>query len=288
MFELQIEGENTGRDGALSSLKQVRAMSRGFHSQFVDNSRTFSGMTSSVLAMRWDNLFDDLEGQLESEIGLAERTADDDEERQRQAHLTLQERLRNLTVAFPRTAAGMTAEPSAACEMPVESLQITLMSGRALEVSLIRHGRDWCAVDVISPPALDGHAILPIASIAALHLHAGQLSASMGLSDTGAVSSPTTTDNMVHPTHVLPGGWQATAPRIADTIGLGFVLRDLARRRRTLEIHSLQGVFVGTLDRVGVDHCDLAEHARGEARRETQVRGYRVVTLASITLIRIL
>jgi len=245
-------------------------MSRGFHSQFVDNSRTFSGMTSSVLVMRWDNLFDDLEGQLESEIGMAERTIDDDEERQRQAHLTLQERLRNLTMAFPATAA-----------------EITLTSGRALAVSLIRHGRDWCAIDVISPPVLSGHAILPIAAIAGLRLHPGQLSVSLGTS-VGTSVGASMPNAITQPAHALQGGRQSSAPRIADTIGLGFVLRDLARRRRMLEIHSLQGIFVGTLDRVGVDHCDLAEHAPSEARRETRVSCYRVVTLASVTLIRIL
>ena len=70
-------------------------MSRGFHSQFVDNSRTFSGMTSSVTVMRWDNLFDDLESQLESEIGAVEREVHDDVERERQAQLTLHARLAN-------------------------------------------------------------------------------------------------------------------------------------------------------------------------------------------------
>lgn len=245
-------------------------MSRGFHSEFVDNSRTFSGMTSSVLSMRWDNLFDDLEGQLEAEIDMAEQSVHSDEERQRQAHLTLQERLRNLTPALQAAVVNGAEEP----EGEADAINLTLTSGRDVTVAIMSHGMGWCAVDIVSPAGLEGHAILPIAAIAALNLTSRQMTISVGVSVAGLPSTPSS----------LP----PQAPRVADAIGLGFVLRDLAQRRKTIEIHSLQGIFVGTLDRVGADHCDFAEHSPSGARRNESIRSYRVFSLANITLVRIL
>jgi hypothetical protein len=218
--------------------------------------------------MRWDNLFDDLESQLEAEIESAEQSVHADEERHRQAQLTLQERLRNLT---PRGGSGAVhGLVEVEVEAEGQAISLTLTSGILVAVCIMRHGSDWFAVDVISPVALEGHALVPLAAVSQLHPTASQLKTSLG-----AV-----------PSAVLTTG--SHAPRIADSIGLGFVLRDLARRRRTLEIHTLHGVVVGTVDRVGVDHCDIAEHGPAVARREENVRRYRVVALAGITLVRIL
>lgn len=258
-------GKNTGRDGALSSLKQVSSVSRGFHSQFVDNSRTFSGTTSSVPSMRWDNLFDDLESQLEAEIGAAEREVHDDVERERQAFLTVHDRLSNLS-------------HNAHCEQ----LILGLVSGITLTVTLIRMGPDWCAVDVITPASYSGHALIPLDAIGSLDLTSLQSSVSLGV-PTGSEGASSDRAAMA----AMSTG-VAAAPRIANTMCLGFVLRDLARRRRTIEIHCHQGIFRGTLDRVGVDHCDLAEHAAEAARRLGNVRHYRVLALARIALVRIL
>lgn len=212
-----------------------------------------------MLTMRWDNLFDDLEAQLEAEIDCAEQSVHDDEERQRQAQLTLHERLRNVSQNSP------------------EAIGLTLAARRdvtlTLTVTILRLGRDWCAVDVISPPALEGHALVQIAAVVALNPTELQVAASLGQTLAGQLT---------------PVSDVTQTPRLVDTVGLGFVLRDLARRRRTLEIHSLYGVFVGTLDRVGADHCDLAEHREYVSRRQSSVLRYRVLSLASISLVRIL
>ena len=268
-----MKGKNTGRDGALSSLKQVSFVSRAFHSQFVDNSRTFSGMTSSVPSMRWDNLFDDLETQLEAEIGAAEREVHDDVERERQALLTLRQRLVNLTEASPLLAGDhLTDGDTLAAEDTLidgDPVGLCLNSGLTLSATLIRIGLDWCAVDVLSPTAYSGHALVPIAAVSELELTRRQSDVSLG--------TPVGAESVAR-----------HAPRIAETMGWGFILRDLARRRRTLEIHCRQGIFSGTLDRVGVDHCDVAEHAADASRRVGNVRRYRVLALASISLVRIL
>lgn len=216
--------------------------------------------------MRWDNLFDDFESQLEAEIGAAERTVHDDEERLRQAHLTVHERLRNLTPPALKSrerAVSGRAEP----------LRLTLISGGELSVALIRHGRDWCAMDVISPASLAGHSIVPIAAIAKMTPSREQLRASLG--------ARTELDAVSEPQGPRP-------PRLADTIGLGFVLRDLARRRRMVEVHFIGGIAVGTLDRVGADHCELAEHLPEDARRDKNVTRHVILALTGIMLVRIL
>ena len=226
-----------------------------------------------MLAMRWDNLFDDLEGQLDAEIESAEHSVHEDEERHRQSKLTLHDRLRNLTLAHPSVSKNGTDN----VDSEQDVITLTLTSGICLAISIMRHGSDWFAVDIVSPLALEGHAIIPIAGVAMVHPRASQVTAMLGVSVAGELGC---LDLSTRPPRAVP--------RLADTLGLGFVLRDLARRRGTLEIHTVQGVFVGTLDRVGADHCDLAEHAPWAARREASVRSYRVLTLASIALIRIL
>ncbi|WP_166789680.1 hypothetical protein [Cryobacterium fucosi] len=75
--------------------------------------------------------------------------------------------------------------------------------------------------------------------------------------------------------------------RLVDRIGLSFVLRDLCRRRSSLEVHTRTGLLTGTIDRVGRDHIDLAVHAAGTLRRTQEVHQYRIVPLAEIQLVRL-
>jgi hypothetical protein len=75
-----------------------------------------------------------------------------------------------------------------------------------------------------------------------------------------------------------------TAPsQVRERITLGFVLRDLARRRLpvTVAVAAL-GVVHGTIDRAGLDHLDLALHETTEPRRSDEVYGYRVIPLPSV------
>src|SRR5690606_32630989 len=77
------------------------------------------------------------------------------------------------------------------------------------------------------------------------------------------------------------------APRLADRLGLTFVLRDLARRRRAVELHMTFGVLHGTIDRVGRDHIDLAEHDRGTPRRQSAVARQLIVPLTHLVWVRL-
>ena len=74
---------------------------------------------------------------------------------------------------------------------------------------------------------------------------------------------------------------------VGRKLALRWALRGLARSRVGVQVVLVEGTtLAGTLDRVGADHVDLAEHAPGEARRAPAVRQVRVVPLRALALIR--
>lgn len=72
-----------------------------------------------------------------------------------------------------------------------------------------------------------------------------------------------------------------------DRLGLGHVLRALARDRAAVAIVFRDGsTLTGTIDRVGADFADVAEHAPAEPRRSGSVRAGRTVAFAALALVR--
>ncbi len=89
------------------------------------------------------------------------------------------------------------------------------------------------------------------------------------------------------------------ATGLTDRMTLGFVLRDLVRRRMAVVVHvvhpasstldapSQARVLTGTIDRAGADHFDIALHEPGTARRADVVRGHRMVPFSAVAWIRL-
>lgn len=198
---------------------------------------------TSVTAMRWDHLFDDLESQLEHELGAEEIDLLAEEERLRLGRLTLRDRIRAIT-------------PS--------TVRLTLTDGTRLLLALGATGRDWIAGEEIRETGTGPSCVVPIASIAAVFPDPAQSTASLA-PDAGAASA---------------------VGSLAARLGLAFVLRDLCRRRAPLHITTPREQLHGTIDRVGRDHVDLAEHDRGVARRDRDVRALRMLPLDHIVMVR--
>lgn len=200
--------------------------------------------------MHWDRLFEDLEGQLASDWEAERAVLDAESERLRIAKLDLRARLRTL------------------CSTGTDAT-IDLVDGRRLPVTLQALGADWLAVasrDVGGAP----HASGPTASALILPLHA---------------VAGITTD---HGTVLASLDDSATGPHpLRERMTLGFVLRDLARRRIPVHISVRVGDDVhGTIDRAAADHLDLALHDPGQARLAGAVRGFRIIPFSTLVAVR--
>lgn len=103
--------------------------------------------------MRWDELFADLEGQLEDGLHGQERELEVEEERLRLGRLTLRDRL---------AAMGSATDP----------VRVRLADGGVIDLVPRTIGRDWVSGDLAGEQA---QAVLPIAAVAALLPTAEQL-----------------------------------------------------------------------------------------------------------------
>lgn len=80
-----------------------------------------------------------------------------------------------------------------------------------------------------------------------------------------------------------PGSEGAVGARL----GLRQALRGLARDRAPVTIVLVTGdIATGTLDRIGADFVELAEHPVDEPRRTAVVRGVRLVPFSAVALVR--
>ena len=94
---------------------------------------------------------------------------------------------------------------------------------------------------------------------------------------------------------LLPGAERVAASLAAPSerpdalsrrLGLAFVLRDLCRRRAAVAVTTTTRALHGTIDRVGRDHIDLAEHELGVPRRADAVTRVRIVPFAGLLMVR--
>lgn len=200
--------------------------------------------------MHWDRLFEDLEGQLASDWEAERAVLDAESERLRIARLELRARLRALC------SAGTDAT-------------IDLASGRRLPVTLQALGADWLAVASrdtggtrLATGAAASALLLPLHAVAGITTDHGMVLASL---DDSASD--------VHP--------------LRERMTLGFVLRDLARRRIPVHISMQVGDDAhGTIDRAAADHLDLALHDPGQARLAGAVHGFRIIPFSALVAVR--
>ena len=137
-----------------------------------------------------------------------------------------------------------------------------------MSVRALTFGKDWFAGELVATGVRRPQCVIPFAAISGVLLDRGGVERSL---------------------REQPG-----APaRLAERIGLAFVLRDLCRRRAAVELDcggNLSGaarVLHGTIDRVGRDHCDLAIHDVGVPRRSALVTGYRIVPFDQLMMLRL-
>lgn len=202
--------------------------------------------------MRWQRLFQDLEDQLERETDAELEDIARDEERLRIARLSLAQRLRSL--ASQNNSARSDGRTP-------RSLSLRI-GDKDVECSITRVGRDWMLIEIASPSILAGSALVPLAAINSIRL-------------TGVASDPRTLG-------LLEGEAPTT---LSNDIGLAFVLRDLARRRRHVRVVSNSSEMVGLIDRVGRDHIDVAMHGAGIARAVSQAVTVCIVPQANIQMV---
>lgn len=132
-------------------------------------------------------------------------------------------------------------------------------SAETVRVRLVTVGRDWMAGDLDGAPG--DQAIIPFSAVDALLLTPQQALLSL---------EP-----------------RAERSELGARLGVAFVLRDLCRRRATVTVRTTTGEVSGTIDRVGRDHLDLAEHDRDEVRRTRAMRQISVIPIDQVLLVRL-
>jgi hypothetical protein len=74
---------------------------------------------------------------------------------------------------------------------------------------------------------------------------------------------------------------------VAGRLDLRRAVRGLARDRSQVQVVLVDGAVVtGTIDRVGADFCEVAEHPIDEARRGSAVQGVTAVALSALAVVR--
>lgn len=135
------------------------------------------------------------------------------------------------------------------------TVTLVLLDAHVIELRVDSSGADWVAGESRSGERARG-AVVPVAAISAVLPTPDQL----------ARHDPA----------------PETRSGLADRLGLAVVLRDLCRRRIAVDLRTAAGTHHGTIDRVGADHLDLAEHDPGEPRRPGSVRRTRLVSFGGI------
>ena len=219
--------------------------------------------------MRWDNLFDDLSGQLDRELA-AERA----DERRDVARSQLAEISCRMILATLAQGNKATAK--------IRTLATTLVG----QVDTV--GADWLALSTLRHELREEASahVIPLSAITAIERCDREslvrttcgnfLQGSDEFAARATLADALDTDST-----------RQKQPRLIDRITFATVLRDLARRRRWVDITTVCGAVAGTLDSVGRDWCEVAQHPRNVARRQSAITGSIVVPLSAVCDVRV-
>ncbi|MBK5307456.1 MAG: hypothetical protein JJD92_12275 [Frankiaceae bacterium] len=132
-------------------------------------------------------------------------------------------------------------------------LAVTVWGAGAVHGRLVDAGIDWLLIEETGVREV----LVPLGSV-------------LGISGIGARAA-------------VPG----SEGEVGRRLDLRWALRGLARDRAGVTVVLRDGSAVtGTLDRVGADHVDIAEHPAGEPRRAGAVRQVRLIPLTALALLR--
>ena len=115
--------------------------------------------------MRWNNLFDDLESQLEHELGADDVDLKGEEERLRLGRLSLRDRLLSIHDAWDRPGRY--------------SIRLALVDGAVVRVSPLSFGKDWMSAELEDESRHRAQVVIPLAAIGSLVLDREQVVASL-------------------------------------------------------------------------------------------------------------
>ena len=201
--------------------------------------------------MRWDNLFQDLEAQLETVLGDEDADLARDSERARHASLSLAECLVDEFANHHRLG-------------PMQ----LLTGGIYLWITVDNLGSDWISGEVVAPAQSAGYCIINLSRVDQV------------------IFSPEAELMLVgtqRAAHRVPAG----AARRLGRITFRIVLRDLARRRKSGWLRTSEGDTHGTFDRIGKDFAELATHSPRDPRRQELLESRVWVKLSAVCCFRL-
>ena len=199
---------------------------------------------TTLIDMRWESLFDDLEAQLRS-----------DETRELAAEVA--DRTRR-----ERAQVGLNERFAAAVDRVVVEIRV---AGVGLVRGLVTgSGPDWVLLEHRSEPALTVVTVSGGGRVERPVLVAiGAIRAVAGL-----------------------GGAELTGA-VAKGFRIGSALRAVSRDRAVVDVVDIDGsVVTGTIDGVGQDYVEVAEHSADLPRRAENVLAVRAIPFAGIAVVR--
>jgi hypothetical protein len=138
----------------------------------------------------------------------------------------------------------------AAVDTPI---RVSCLGAEAVTGRVERVGPDW----ILLTERADRSALVPHAAIT-------------GITALGALAAPPQTQG-----------------RVWGRLDLRYALRGLARDRAPVALTLADsGSVIGTIDRVGADFFEVAEHPAGEPRRSRTIRQVRTIPLGALAVLR--